>query len=225
MPLSMDISIPNHIGKTPAEIIAIPYFDSAGHLYKAMAWLDNFTHVGNFSPLLYACADARQGIEYLLFEELVISTGANLSKEEYQRCLSERNRFVKTIARLTPDYDRLKLFTRIVASMEPAAPKLIEWNHKSLMKAWGTVSHYLHWFGARALTSEKNDWLESAHSTICATVEPIWIKITSGRSAILHPKDMHPTARKVWVRFKNGEIDETGVRFQLDFLKPTTTKI
>ena len=212
--------IPSHIGKSPEEILAIPYFDSAGYLFKAMAWLDYFTRARNFSPLLYACADSRHGIEYLLFEELVISTGANLSEADYKQCVNERNRFVKTIAKLTPDYDRLKQFTRLVASMEPAAPKLIDWDHKALMKAWGTVSHYLHWFGARVLTSEKDDWLEEAYLEIKGTMEPVWVNITSGRSGILHPKDMHPTAREVWVRFRNGEIDEQATRFQLKFLEP-----
>jgi len=212
--------IPSHIGKTPEEIIDIEYFDSAGYLFKSMAWLDYFTRGHNFSPLLYACADARHGIEYLLFEELVVSTGANLSVEEYRRCVNERNRFIKTIAKLTPDYDRLKQFTRIIVALEPAAPKLIDWDHKALMKAWGMLSRYLHWFGARVLTTQKRACLDSAYAEIKGTVEPLWINITSGRSGIMHPKDMHPTVKDIWNRFRIGEIDEEGAQFQLKFLEP-----
>lgn len=214
------MNIPSHIGKTPEEIIRVEYFDSAGYLFKSMAWLDYYTRVRNFSPLLYACADARHGIEYLLFEELVVSTGANLSEAEYRRCVNERNRFVKTIAQLTPDYDRLKQFTRIVVGLEPSAPKLIDWDHQALMKAWGELSHYLHWFGARVLTTEKQGWLDSTFAEIKKTIEPLWINITSGRSGIMHPKDMHPTVKDIWSRFRIGEIEESGARFQLKFLEP-----
>lgn len=212
--------IPSHVGKSPEEIIGIEYFDSAGYLFKSMAWLDYFARVRNFSPLLYACADSRHGIEYLLFEELVVSTGANLSVEEYKRCVNERNRFVKTIAQLTPDYDRLKLFTKVVAGFEPSVPKLIDWDHKALMKAWGVLSHYLHWFGARVLTTEKSEWLDAAYTEIKETIEPLWINITSGQSGIMHPKDMHQTVKEIWGRFRIGEIDEEGARFQLKFLEP-----
>lgn len=214
------MKIPSHIGKTPEEIVRVEHFDSAGYLFKSMAWLDYFTRVRSFSPLLYACADARHGIEYLLFEELVVSTGANLSVEDYRRCVNERNRFVKTIAQLTPDYDRLKQFTRIVVGLEPTAPKLIDWDHKFLMKAWGELSHYLHWFGARLLTTEKQDWLDSTFAEIKQIIEPLWINITSGRSGIMHPKDMHPMVREIWGRFRVGEIDENGARFQMKFLEP-----
>jgi hypothetical protein len=214
------MNIPNYIGKTPNEIIGIEFFDSAGYFFKSMAWLDCFTRERNFSPLLYACADSRHGIEYLLFEELVVSTGANLSEEEYRRCVNERNRFVKTIEQLTPDYDCLKRFTKIVARLEPAVPKLIDWDHKALMKAWGLLSRYLHWFGARVLTTQKSDWLDSAYTEIKGVVEPLWINITSGQSGILHPKDMHPTVKVIWERFKIGEIDEEKAKFQLKFLEP-----
>jgi hypothetical protein len=215
-----EFRIPSHVGKTPAEILAIEQLDAGGHLYKSMAWLNYFERVPVFSPLLYACIDARYGIEYLLFEELVISTGANLSQADYQRCTGERNRFIKTIEQLTPDYLLLKRFTRLVASLEPRAPKLIDWNLKGLMRDWGEMSHFLHWVGARGLTTEDTAWLVAAHEKIVATVKPIWINLTSGRSAMLHPKDMHPIAMGVWEEFKRGEINEATVKFQLTVLRP-----
>jgi hypothetical protein len=75
-----ELRIPSHVGKTPAEIIAIEQLDGGGYLYKSMAWLNYFERVPVFSPLLYACIDARHGIEYLLFEELVISTAQTYRK-------------------------------------------------------------------------------------------------------------------------------------------------
>lgn len=214
------MNIPNYIGKSPNEILATEFFDSASYLYRGMAWLDYHKRTKQFSALIYACAEGRHGIEYLLFEELVISTGANLSVEDYQKCVNERNRFKKTIAQLSPDYERLQEFTQILASLEASFPKLIYWDHSALMKAWGFLSHYLHWFGARNLTSECDTWVASAQAEISKVLEPIWLKITSGQSGLMHPKDMNPVVRDIWERFRLGEIDVPTAKFQLDYLKP-----
>jgi hypothetical protein len=214
------MNIPSHIGKSGDEIVAIKYFDSAGYFFKSMAWLDHFDRSKNFSSLAYACADARHGIEYLLFEELVVSTGAALSEADYERCLKERKNFIKMIAELSPDYGLLQKFTRILISSEPASPKQIEWDHKALMKAWGILSNHLHWAGVRGRTTENPAWLKTSHEKIKKTVTPLWINITSGQSVMMHPKDMHPIVREIWVKYRAGDIDEAGVRFQLKYLKP-----
>lgn len=208
--------IPNYVGKSADEIIAVGHFDSAGYLFKSMAWLDCYARVRNFSPLLYACTDARHGIEYLLFEELVISTGAELSEAEYKKCVNERNRFVKTIASLAPDYDRLKTFTKLVVATEQTAPRLINWDHKALLRAWGKTSHYLHWFGAEMLTTQRLDWLDDAYIEIHKTVEPIWKNMISGQSGIMLSKDMSPPTKELWDKFKNGLIGEEDVKVLLE---------
>jgi hypothetical protein len=97
---------------------------------------------------------------------------------------------------------------------------LIDWNLKALMRDWGEMSHFLHWVGARGLTTEDSAWLLAAHKRIVATVKPLWLNLTSGRSAMLHPKDMHPIAKGVWEEFKRGEIDEATVKFRLTVLRP-----
>ncbi|MES2489820.1 MAG: hypothetical protein V4607_08505 [Pseudomonadota bacterium] len=214
------MNIPTHIGKSASEILETPFFDSASYLFRGMAWLDYHKRKNQFSAIIYACAEGRHGIEYLLFEELVISTGANLSIEDYKKCVNERNRFKKAIAQLSPDYERLQDFTKILASLETSIPQLIYWDHSALMKAWGTLSHYLHWFGARNLTSESAIWVESAQTEISQTLEPIWMKITSGRSGLMHPTNMNPVVRKIWERFRSGEIDNAAAKFQLEYLKP-----
>lgn len=89
--------IPNHRGKSPEEIVEIEFYNSASYLFRAMSWLDYHKRTRQFSSLLYACIEARQGFEYLLFELLIISTGANLLVEQYLNCVNEKNIFKKTI--------------------------------------------------------------------------------------------------------------------------------
>jgi hypothetical protein len=216
--------IPSHVGKSPTDFLAIEELDAAGYFFKSMAWLDYFERSPSFSPLLYACVDGRQGIEYLLFQELVLSTGAKLSEEDYLRCVNEPTRFIKTIQQLSPDYALLKRFTKIVASLDAGVPQLIDWDLGALMRNWGNLSEYLHWVGVRGRTTEDSGWLDKAHKKVSTIVKPIWICIwiciTSGQSSLLHPDDMHPRAMEVWKRFKQGEIDEHGVKFQLQVLRP-----
>ena len=71
---------PSHTSRTPEQIVSEKiYFDSAGYLYRAMSWIDHFERNDHFVSLLYACIEARYGIEYLIFEEIIISTGADFN--------------------------------------------------------------------------------------------------------------------------------------------------
>jgi hypothetical protein len=218
------MNIPNYIGKNPEEIAALDCYDSASYLFRAMAWLDYHKRTNKFSSLLYACIEARQGIEYLLFELLVISTGADLSVEQYRKCVNEKNRFIKTIKQLTPDYELLQEFTKILASLEPSFPKLIYWDNAQLMKTWGVLSQYLHWFGARSLTTENPQELKLVSNLIENELNPVWIKITSGQSALMHPKDMVLVVYEIWDAFRMGKVSVESAKFQLDYLKPITQK-
>ena len=149
-----DMLAPSHINRNAEEIIRQnSYLDSAGYLYRAVSWLDYFERIDHFPALLYACIEGRFGIEYLLFEELVIGTGTNLSRQDYEKCLKEPTKLKKAIDRLIPDYEKLQQFTSIVVILEARVPKLIYWEPRELMKSWGKLSEYLHWLGAKSETT------------------------------------------------------------------------
>jgi hypothetical protein len=212
---------PSHIGRSAEEIISDKlHFDSAGYLYRAASWVDHYKNNRYFPALIYACTEARHGIEYLLFEELILSTGATLSEADYQRCVKERNRFIKMIKQLSPDYNRLQEFTSAVAALTPGLPKLIYWDHNELVKCWGIVSNYLHWFGAKIHTTEDKEWEQKAYTEIKGTIDSIWRKLSSGQSGILHPDDMKPRVKEVWEEFKEGKMDLEGAKIRLEILQP-----
>jgi len=212
---------PSHVSRTAEDIVNEKlYFDSAGYLFRAMSWLDYFDRNKQFTALLYACIEARYGIEYLLFEEIVISTGANLSKEEYERCLKDSTKLHKALKRITPDYEKLQEFAKIIVSLVPGFPKIIQWNPNSLLKSWGTISNYLHWCGSRNNTTESQGWLMKASTNIRAEIEPIWVTISSGHSAIMHPKDMHPEILDLWIQYRDGAVDAEGIKIRMQILKP-----
>ncbi|TAK91227.1 MAG: hypothetical protein EPO06_05595 [Burkholderiaceae bacterium] len=216
---------PSHTNKSPEEIIGQnSQFNSVGYLYRAVSWLDYFERMDQFPALLYACIEGRFGIEYLLFEELVIGTGANLSRQDYEKCLEERTKLKKAIDRLIPDYEKLQQFTSALIAVEPQAPKLIYWKPKDLMKSWGKLSEYLHWLGVRGETTEVASWRTTAYIDVRQTLLPIWEKITSGQSGFMHPDNMNAEIREVWLAFKGGKTDLEGAKIRMNILKPHLIK-
>ena len=213
--------IPSHTSRTPEEIVGEKlYFDSAGYFYRAMSWLDHFEKNDQFPALLYTCIEARYGIEYLMFEELVISTGANLTIEEYEECLKNPTKLYNVFRRISPDYDRLQGFAKIIVSLAPGFPKMIQWNLKKLLKSWSTISNYLHWCGSKNNTTELKEWRDNAGVKVRNAVEPIWLNITSGKSGMMHPKDMHPEIHELWQQYKDNKVDAEGIKIRMAILKP-----
>lgn len=121
---------------------------------------------------------------------------------------------------MSPDYERLQGFTKIIVSLAPNFPKMIQWNPKKLLKAWGSISNYLHWCGSRNNTTELEEWRFNAGVKVRGIIEPIWINITSGKSGIMHPNDMHPEIFELWLQYKNNTIDTEGIKIRMEILKP-----
>ena len=212
---------PSHRDRDADQILGEKlYYDSVGYLYRAVSWLDHFERTPRFTTLLYACIEARMGIEYLLFEELVISTGARLSREDYEQCLKNRNSFSKLIRQLSPDHLKAQEFTRAVTEIETAAPTLVYWDPRELEKAWGKLSKCLHWVGARTETTDDKDWLDRAGTSVRDVVVPIWDRISSGQSGLLHPSDMNPQVHQLWEDFRSGRIELNSVKIRLEILRP-----
>lgn len=216
----MSLGPPPHRNRSADEILGEKlYFDSAGYLFRAISWLDHFHRNPRYTTLLYACIEGRMGIEYLLFEELVMSTGAKLSREDYERSLKDRNSFTKPIRQLNPDHEKAQEFTRAVAEIEPSAPSLIFWRPRDLEKAWGKLSKHLHWGGARTEAADDPQWLDQAYRDVKQVLVPIWEMMLSGSSSLFHPDSMKPAVREIWVDFKDGKIDAKSVKARLELIR------
>lgn len=216
-----EFTAPDHRNRNADDIISTDvHFDSVGYNHRALSWLDLAKRCRNVCALQYAAHDVRQGHEQLFFEELVMSVGSELDRAEYEKCKGNATKLNKFIRRLSPDYERLVLFTRAIASFDPTLPKIEGWNHKELMKGWAKVSNYLHWAGGPAETVESDDWLTHGIDTVEAVALKTWNKKLAGHTAVMMPKDMEPEIRASWHRFKNGEIDEASVGRIADIALP-----
>jgi hypothetical protein len=163
------------------------------------------------------------GIEYLLFEELVLSTGAKLSRKDYERCLKDRMKFSKMIRQLSPDHEKAQKFTSIVANIESgkrSVPNIIFWRPRELESAWGKLSKYLHWTGAHTETTKEPKWVDDAYSDAERVLMPIWEDMCSGHSGLLHPDNMTRATRVIWEDFRTGKIDSNSARIRLEIIRP-----
>src|SRR5262249_41522645 len=201
-------TIPKYIDRLPEQIISEKvYFDSVGYIYRALSWLDIAKKRLNVSALHYAAHDARQGIEQLLFEELVLSVGTNLDRVEYKKYKGNATKLHNIVRRLSPDYEKLAQFTQAIMSTDPKTSPIEIWNHKELMKHWGSVSNYLHWAGEPRETVESKEWIETGIKAVEAAANHIWEKTTRGYTGIMMPHKMQPEIHELWDRFKAGQVD------------------
>jgi len=193
--------------------------ESSGYIYRALSWLD-FAEREKSSPALqYAAHDARQGIEQLLFEELVLSTGTALDRSEYQRCVGNSTKLHTIIRQLSPDREKLATFVRALMSVGDPSFDLVVWDHGRLMRYWGTVSEYVHWAGAIDETIDQWAWVTSGIARVREACEYIWINQTEKDTGVMLPQDMHPDIAAIWERFKAGSIGVEEVKISARLLE------
>lgn len=204
---------PEYRGRLPEQIISDRvYFDSVGYAFRALSWLDIAKQTRNVCALQYAAHDTRQAIEQLFFEEIVLSVGAALDREEYERVRGNSTKLHKILKRLSPDYARLAQFTQVIVSADPQSPPLVTWDHKALMKHWRRISTYLHWAGEPAQTVERDGWIDQGIGAVERAALHIWDNNRAGLTGIIMPKKMKSEIRDCWERFRCGDIDIESVR-------------
>jgi hypothetical protein len=207
--------------RLPQDIISKDvYFDSVGYVFRGLSWIDIAKRERNVCALQYAAHDIRQGIEQLLFEEIVLSVGTELDRKEYENCKGNSTKLHKVITRLNPSYKKLAEFTRAIFSVDLQMPPLITWDHKELMRLWGKISNYLHWAGEPAETVESNDWFLNGIATVGPVAEYLWNNSKSGYAGIMIPKNMHPEIRNCWERYLAGDVDLDAVKHFADIALP-----
>jgi len=212
---------PDYRNRTFEQIITENIFhDAEGFGYRAASWLDLAIRTNNFAAFHYACIDGRLAIEHLIFQQLVVTAGSSLSQSEYERCLSEPTKLHKRLKQIVPDYDKLLAFSEIVVSLSPGIPRISKWKINDLMKCWGELSSYLHWKGAFSETTENNEWQKQAIQNARQIIEPLWEKMSAGRSGCMVLKDMEPHVREIWEDFRLGKINSDSARIRLEIIRP-----
>jgi len=219
--ITMAKIIPNYLNRSADSIVSDKiHFESSDYIYRALSWLDLAKRKSSPVAFQYAVHDARQGIEQLLFEELILSVGTKLDRAKYEKCLGNSTKLHMMINRLAPEREKLARFNQASFSVGNIRISLVVWDHKQLMKYWGKLSQYLHWAGAIDETIKKESWVEAGIVVAEKACLYIWKNQTQKETGIMLPNDMHPEILHLWERYKNGKIEIEEVRISLQLFEP-----
>ena len=208
-------------GKDPNAIFNNkPVDHSAWHFFQARAWIDYAKRSQLPSAIHYASFELRYGIEYLLFELLVLANDS-LTELEYEKCLGDPKAMKKMLSTLGVNYHKLAEFTQALLSLTPEAPKLIFWSIDELFRFWGIASSYLHFVGAHSLTYGSKEWFIRAIAELKEVVEKIWKDITGTvGKGVFRPSKMQPEVHAAWVDFLSGSISKDKLILRMRIMKP-----
>ena len=111
-------------------------------IFFKLSWLDYATRENAPSAIHYAAFELRYGIEYLLFQLLVLASDS-LSLKQYKQTIGNPQATRKLLASLPRNYTKLAEFAEIVVSVDRQAPRVQFWNLSDLFRDWGIASEFI----------------------------------------------------------------------------------
>ena len=209
------------IGRSAEQILHNTIFDhSSWHFFQARSWLDYAQRTQLPSSIHYAAFELRYGIEYLLFELLVLAN-ESLTHKEYEKCLGDPTKMKKMLGTLGTNYHRLAEFSEILFSLTPSQPKIRFWDIDQLFRYWGTASEYLHFVGAQTLTYRDVNWLIKAIAHLDEPLKKLWDVVTGTLgTGIMRPSKMQPEVRSAWIEFSNGRLAKDDLIIRMRLIQP-----
>lgn len=213
------------VGLSASQIVANPLFHSSSwHFGQALAWLDLAKREDIAGPIHYAALDFRYGIEYLLFELLVLSC-ESLSEAEYRKCLGRPHAIKRMLKSEKVAYEKLSAFTGIILQLDRSAPPTTHWNLDELFRLWGIASERLHFCGTHAETYQEQDWKTAAIARLEVAIGSVWHKVTSTAGVgIMKPSGMTPAVRDIWGDYYAGRIDRKQAATRLELARPVSAQ-
>ena len=207
--------------KSPNEILKNPPLDhSSWHFFQAWSWLDYATRENAPSAIHYAALELRYGLEFLLFQLLVLAS-ESLSLREYKEAIRNPKQMKKMLKSPARNYAKLAEFSKIVVSVDSHAPTLQFWNLADLFRYWGIASEFLHFLGVHSLTYSQADWTAKAVARLDSVLKPIWSAVTGTFGiGLIKPSQMEPEVRQAWTEFKDDNLTKDDLIRRLGIMQP-----
>jgi hypothetical protein len=208
-------------GKNAEQILANQVCDhSSWHFFQAVSWIDFAKRSHNIPALHYAAFELRYGIEYLLFELLVL-TSRGLKESEYRKCLGDPKAMKKALSSSKLQYEKLAEFTKILTGMDLRSPRLRFWKLDELFRYWGIASEFLHFVGAHSRTYASDAWFVKTIARLDGILTPIWKASTMTVGVGLLSRDhMQPEVFEAWQEFAAGNLKEEDLKVRMRIAQP-----
>jgi len=175
------------------------------------------------SPTLvvFACLEARNAIEQLWCEILLLIHGGAISRQLFEQCRKRQGGFLAAIQDAEPKYRQLSKFTEIAMNLDSCAPcEGIAWDLRRLKRLWQSLSEYCHAQCIPTVTIEDSKWISKGHELVAELFTYFRQKMSRGATAILSPDAMTYEAKMIWEDFVGNRIDEEQVRIRLRVVQP-----
>ena len=171
--------------------------------------------------LVFACLEARNAIEQLWCEILMVLHGGTISRKLFEKCRRRRDGFLAAIGDAECRYRQLSRFTMIAMSLDSQAPcSGVAWDLAHLKRMWHSLSEYCHAQANPAATLADLKWIAAAYALIEELFTYFQQEMSQGVTAILCPEKMTVAARMIWEGFAAGNIDEEQVTIRLRIVQP-----
>jgi hypothetical protein len=207
-------------GKSADQILANPLKEHASwHFFQAASWLDFAKRLKNPSALQYAAMELRYGVEYQLYQLLVLS--GMRTEKQYQKCLGNPKAMKKMLESSDSKYEKHSDFTRILMSLVPNAPQMRYWSLTDLFKYWGIASEFLHFFGDHSRTNADREWLNKSVGRLEKVIFPIKEALTKTQAVgLINRSSMEPEVKQAWEEFSAGTLDEENLKLRMKIIQP-----
>lgn len=175
----------------------------------------------NPSLLVFSCLEARNAIEQLWFELLMVIYGGSMERDLLSKCKKRRDGFLAAIHEAESQYRRLAQFTALCIKLDAKATfKVIVWDLKRLKKLWQSLSGYCHAQASPTETLDDLNWFSEGLSLIDETFQYFKSQMTEGATSLLSPDRMIPEALMIWEDFSAHRINEEQVLIRLKIVQP-----
>jgi hypothetical protein len=176
---------------------------------------------GSTNLLVFSCLEARNAIEQLWFELLMVIQGGSMSKDLFEKCRSRRDGYLAAIGEAEPKYRLLAQFTALCMRLHQGAPcDVIVWDLGRLKKLWHALSGYCHAQAHPAATLDDPNWFVQGLSLVDEVFSYFKGEMSRGATGVMRPDKMTFEARMVWEEFAEKRITEEQALIRLTIVKP-----
>ena len=191
-------------------------------ILQSKCLLDEASRTRNASTLVYAALEARNAIEQLWFEIVMLLHGGEIDSETLAQC-RKKDGFLNVMRKATPDYYALASFTKLCCSIGPAfLPEIIVWDIKRLKRQWIALSAYCHTQAHPRDTLADPLWLDKGVQIVQSVFDYMSEYMSRADTGIMRPLQMATHVKPIWEDFRMGAITEEQVLLRLKISQPVS---
>jgi len=173
------------------------------------------------TALIYAALEARNALERVVFELIVVACGAHPPEAIVEHCRRKDGVF-QALGKVIPHY-RLHLeFTNLVLEVDDAPFRCAQLDIKRCKRLWSELAQYCHFIAdpKKTIDAEMQTWLAAGVAIVKEADAYLRTTLTRGQLSILPTQNMPPETKEIFEKFVIGKISKSQARRSLELLTP-----